>query len=75
MPSSATFDLKGIKTVRVRTFGVHKIGNQYEETILPPIVIFKNLTKAPKNTFPKGMVIEDTMEVPWRWSWVSYLIQ
>ena len=64
MSSSATFALKGIKTVQVRTFGIHKIVSQYEETTLLLIVIFKNLTKAPKNTFPKGMVIENTMEVP-----------
>ena len=61
MPSSTTFDLKGVKTVKVRTTGneklrftavltavVRKIHDHYEGISLPPMVIFKNLTKAPK---------------------------
>ena len=61
MPSSTTFDLKGVRTVKVRTTGneklrftavftavVRKIHDHYERISLPPMVIFKNLTKAPK---------------------------
>ena len=70
MPSSTTFDLKGVKTVKIRitgneklrfttvlTAGVRKIDDHYEGISLPPMVIFKNLTKAPKCNFPKGIVI------------------
>ena len=73
MPSSTTFDLKGVKTVKVRTTdneklrftavliaGVRKISVHYEGISLPPLVIFKNLTKTPRGNFPKGMVIEGT---------------
>lgn len=73
MPSSVTFDLKGVQTVKVRTTGneklrftvvltagVRKVDDHYEAITLPPMVIFKNLAKAPKGKFPKGMVIEGT---------------
>ena len=73
MSSSATFNLKGVKTVQVRTTGteklrfnvvlnarVSKVDNQYEAITLLPMVIFENLSKVPKVTFPKGIVIKST---------------
>ena len=44
----------------VLTAGVRKIDDHYEGISLPPMVIFKNLTKGPKGNFPKGMAIEST---------------
>ena len=73
MSSSATFELKGVKTVKVRTTGneklwfsvvltavVSKVDNQYKAITLPPMIIFENLSKARKGTFPKVMVIKGT---------------
>ena len=45
------------------TAGARKVDNGYEAITLPPVVIFKNLTKAPKGIFPKGMVIEGMVTV------------
>ena len=39
-----------------------KCNNQYETIILPPMVIVKNLAKAPKGTFLNGMLIRGTKE-------------
>lgn len=71
--SSATFYLKGIKIVKVRTTwneklwfsfvliaSISKVDNKYKAITLPPMVIFQNLTKVPKYVFPNGLLIEAT---------------
>ena len=64
---SVNIYLIGVKTVKLRTTGNEKmqlsVDTKYEAKILSPMAIFKNLTKAPKGTFPKGMVIEGTVTV------------
>ena len=71
VPRSTTYDFSGIQTVKVATTGheklrftavltagVQKQGDEYKAFKLPPMLIFKNLKKAPKGTYPPGMVIE-----------------
>ena len=70
MPRNATFDITGVKSVKVKTTGYEKlrfttvlsVGLARERDILrpfrlPPMVIFKNLKKAPKGKFPPGVVV------------------
>ena len=71
VPRSTTYDFSGVQTVKVATtgheklrftavltVGVQKQGDEYKPFKLPPMIIFKNLKKAPKGTYPPGMVIE-----------------
>ena len=71
VPRSTTYDFSGVQTVKVATTGheklrftavltagVQKQGDEYKAFKLPPMIIFKNLKKAPKGTYPPGMVIE-----------------
>ena len=71
MPSHVTLDSNIVKAVKVTTTGngklkfgtamtaaVGKVDNQYEAITLPSMVLFKTLTKVPKGTFAKGLVIE-----------------
>lgn len=39
---------------------VSKVDNQYKAITLPPMIIFENLSKAGKGTFPKVMGIKGT---------------
>ncbi|RWS15417.1 pogo transposable element with KRAB domain-like protein [Dinothrombium tinctorium] len=63
MPSKRTYDLKGVKTGRCKTTGHDKLRFSVVLTVLgngeklKPIVIFKNLKKAPKGEFPKTIVV------------------
>ena len=69
----STFDTKGVSTIKIKTTGHEKLrftvaltAGVYHENeifvpfVLPPLVIFKNLTKAPSGKFPPGMVILGT---------------
>ena len=73
MPSSSTFDTKGVQTVKVRTTGHEKLrftavltpgidvtGNEVKSVKLPPMIIFKNLVKPPPGHFPPGVVVQGT---------------
>ena len=73
LPRSTTYDFEGVKTVKVGTTGnekmsftavltagVQKQGDHYKAIKLPPLLIFKNLKKAPKGTFPNHMIVEGT---------------
>ena len=70
IPSSSTFDFKSVNTVKMKTTGneklrftavltagVKKVGNEFSAVRLPPMLIFKNLKKAPKGKFPPGMAV------------------
>ena len=70
IPSSSTFDFKGVNTVKMKTTGndkfrftavltagVKKVGSEFSAVRLPPMLIFKNLKKAPKGKFPPGMAV------------------
>ena len=39
------------------TAGVKRVGNEFNAVRLPPMLIFKNLKKAPKGKFPPGMAV------------------
>lgn len=65
IPRSSTFDFKGVNTVKMKTTGngklrftvaltagVKRVGNEFSAVRLPPMLIFKNLKKAPKGKFP-----------------------
>lgn len=39
------------------TAGVKRVGNEFNAVRLPPMLIFKNLKKAPKGKFPTGMAV------------------
>ena len=66
IPSSRTIDFKGVSTIKMKTTGyivalsagVQKMPDgSYRGFRLPPLVIFKNLKKAPKGKFPPGMAV------------------
>ena len=70
IPSSSTFDFKGVNTVKMKTTGneklrftavltagVKKVGDEFSAVRLPLMLIFKNLKKAPKGKFPPGMAV------------------
>ena len=72
LPSGSSFDFRGVSSVKVKTTGYEKLrftvlltagvvknsaGNWIGHK-LPPMIIFKNIQKAPKGKFPKGMVVE-----------------
>ena len=70
MPRNATFDITGVKSVKVKTTGYEKLrfttvlsvglareGDILRPFRLPPMVMFKNLKKAPKGKFPPGVVV------------------
>ena len=44
------------------TAGVKRVGNEFNAVRLPPMLIFKNLKKAPKGKFPPGMAVLDQKE-------------
>ena len=67
IPPSSTIDKKGVQTVKVKTTGVEhrftvaltagvkKTENGFNSFRLPPLLIFKNLVKAPPGKYPTGM--------------------
>ena len=70
IPRSSTIDKKGIQTVKVKTTGaerlrftealtagVKKTENGFTPFRLPPLLIFKNLVKAPPGKYPAGMAV------------------
>ena len=70
LPRCSTYDFGGVNTVKVGTTGnekmrftavltagVKKQGDSYKAIKLPPMLIFKNLKKVPKGTFPNNMVV------------------
>ena len=73
MPNSKTYDVRGVKTVRGRSTGYEKLRysvvlragifkdkEEYKVFELPPMIIFRNLQKAPIGTFPGGMAVTGT---------------
>ena len=63
-PRSTTFDFSGVQSVKARTTGYEKLhytvvltagvqshAGQWKAVKLPPMIIFKNLKKAPKGKF------------------------
>ena len=71
IPGNSTIDVKGVKTVKLKTTGyeklrfsavltagVQRLQNGYCAFRLPIMFIFKNLKKAPKGNFPVGTVVE-----------------
>lgn len=66
MPNTRTIDARGVQRVKCKTTGHEKLRFTVVLTImsdgkkLAPMVIFKNLVKAPKGNFPKDMVITAT---------------
>ena len=65
-----TIDKKGVQTVKVKTTGaerlrftvaltagVKKTENGFTPFLLPPLLIFKNLVKAPPGKYPAGMAV------------------
>ena len=65
VPQSSTIDKKGVQTVKVKTTraerlrftvaltaGVKKTENGFTPFRLPPLLIFKNLVKAPSSKYP-----------------------
>ena len=65
-PRSTTFDFSGVQSVKSKTTGYEKLrytviqAGQWKAIKLPPMIIFKNLKKAPKGKFPPGMVVTGT---------------
>ena len=70
IPRSSTIDKKGVQTVKVKTTGakrlcftvaltagVKKTENGFTPFQLPPLLIFKNLVKAPPGKYPAGMAV------------------
>ena len=70
IPRSSTIDKKGVQTVKVKTTGaerlrfsvaltagVKKTENGFTPFPLPPLLIFKNLVKAPPGKYPAGMAV------------------
>jgi len=63
MPSSSTYDLRGVKFVPAKTTGNHKLrftvvlSMTADGRKLPPMIIFKNLKKVPKDKFPKKILV------------------
>ena len=71
IPRNSTIDVKGVKTVKLKTTGYERLRftavltagvqrpqNGYRTFRLPIMFISKNLKKAPKGNFPVGTVIE-----------------
>ena len=70
VPRSTTIDIKGVQTVKVKTtgaerfrftaaltVGVKNTDDGYAAFRLPPLLIFKNLVKAPPGKYPPGLQI------------------
>ena len=70
IPRSSTIDKKGVQTVKVKTTGaerlrftvaltagVKKTENGFTPFRLSPLLIFKNLLKAPPGKYPAGMAV------------------
>ena len=70
VPRSSTIDKKGVQTVKVKiigavrlcftvalTAGVEKTENGFTPFRVPPLLIFKNLVKAPPGKYPSGMTV------------------
>ena len=69
-----TYDFRGVKTVRAKSTGYEKLRHsvvlcagifkdeeEHNKAIkLYPMIIFRNLKKAPKGTFPRGMTVTGT---------------
>ena len=49
--------MTSLRVTAVLTAGVKKVGNEFSAVRLPPMLIFKNLKKAPKGKFPPGMSV------------------
>jgi hypothetical protein len=64
LPSTRTYDFRGVRTVKARTTGKEKLrytvilSAMADGTKLPPIVIFRNLVKIPKGSFPRDVVVQ-----------------
>ena len=74
-PRSTTFDFSGVQSVKAKTTGYEKLrytvvltagvqsqAGQWKAVKLPPMIIFKNLKKAPKRKFPPGMIVTGTKD-------------
>ena len=70
IPQSSAIDKKGVQTVKVKTAGaerlrftvaltagVKKIENGFTPFRLPPLLVFKNLVKAPPVKYPTEMAV------------------
>ena len=68
IPRSSTIDKKGVQTIKVKTTGterlrftvaltarVKKTENGFTPFRLPPLLLFKDLVKAPPGKYPAGM--------------------
>ena len=73
VPRRKTFDARGVITVKIKTTGYEKLrftvvwaagvakkNAAYTAVLLPTLMIFKNLKKAPKGKFPPRMAVLDS---------------